>query len=66
MADSTLKSELRNTWELAAPGWAKWEHAFAASLASATDALIDRAGIRPGMRVVDIATGVPDQRCTVR
>jgi predicted membrane-bound spermidine synthase len=28
MADNTLKSELRNTWESAAPGWAKWEHVF--------------------------------------
>jgi SAM-dependent methyltransferase len=61
MADSTLKFELRNTWESAAPGWAKWEHAFAASLSSATDALIDMAGIRPGMRVLDLACGAGSQ-----
>ncbi|MBX9830300.1 MAG: methyltransferase domain-containing protein [Xanthobacteraceae bacterium] len=61
MAHSTPKSELRNTWESAAPGWAKWEHVFAASLARATDAMIDRAGIRPGMRVVDLACGAGSQ-----
>jgi len=61
MADNTLKSELRNTWESAAPGWARWEHVFAASLSDATDALIDIAGIRPGMRVLDIACGAGSQ-----
>jgi ubiquinone/menaquinone biosynthesis C-methylase UbiE len=59
MAEST--SELRNTWESAAPGWAKWEHVFATSLSSATDALIDMAGIRPGMRVLDLACGAGSQ-----
>ncbi|MFE0759253.1 class I SAM-dependent methyltransferase [Inquilinus sp. NPDC058860] len=61
MADSTSKSELRNTWESAAPGWAKWEHVFATSLSGATDALIDMAGIRPGMRVLDLACGAGSQ-----
>jgi ubiquinone/menaquinone biosynthesis C-methylase UbiE len=61
MADSTLKSELRNTWESAAPGWAKWEHVFDTSLSSATDALIDMACIRSGMRVLDLACGAGSQ-----
>jgi SAM-dependent methyltransferase len=61
MADNTLKSELRNTWESASPGWAKWEPVFAASLSGATDALIDMAGIRPGMRVLDLACGAGSQ-----
>jgi ubiquinone/menaquinone biosynthesis C-methylase UbiE len=61
MADDSLKSELRNTWESAAPGWARWEHVFATSLSDATDALIDMAGIRPGMRVLDIACGAGSQ-----
>ena len=61
MADNTLKSELRNTWESAAPGWARWEHVFAVSLSDATDALIEMAGIRPGMRVLDIACGAGSQ-----
>jgi ubiquinone/menaquinone biosynthesis C-methylase UbiE len=61
MADKSLKSDLRNTWESAAPGWAKWEHVFATGFASATDALIDMAGIRPGMRVLDLACGAGSQ-----
>lgn len=54
-------SELRKTWESAAPGWAKWEQAFSAGLSSATDALIDMADIRSGMRVLDLACGAGSQ-----
>jgi ubiquinone/menaquinone biosynthesis C-methylase UbiE len=61
MADDTAKSELRSTWESAAPGWAKWEHVFTESLSGATDALIDMAGIRPGMRILDVACGAGSQ-----
>jgi ubiquinone/menaquinone biosynthesis C-methylase UbiE len=61
MAGNVSPSELRNTWESAAPGWAKWEQAFSAGLSSATDALIDMAGIRPGMRVLDLACGAGSQ-----
>lgn len=53
-ADTSAESELRNTWERAAPGWAKWEHEFSAGLSAATDTLIDMASIRPGMRVLDL------------
>ena len=59
MADN--KSGLRNTWEAAAPGWAKWEHVFATSLSGATATLIDMASIRPGMRVLDLACGAGSQ-----
>jgi ubiquinone/menaquinone biosynthesis C-methylase UbiE len=61
MAANTSRSELRNTWESAAPGWAKWEQAFSAGLVAATDALIEMAGIRPGMRVLDLACGAGTQ-----
>jgi hypothetical protein len=54
-ADTSTKSELRNTWEKAAPGWAKWEREFSAGLSPATDTLIDMAGIGPGMCVLDLA-----------
>jgi ubiquinone/menaquinone biosynthesis C-methylase UbiE len=54
-------SELRETWESAAPGWAKWEHVLATGLSSATEVLIDMAGIRPGMRVLDLACGAGSQ-----
>ena len=61
IADDALKSQLRKTWENAAPGWAKWEHVFSAGLSDATDTLIDMAGIRPGMRVLDLACGAGSQ-----
>src|SRR5215510_4043584 len=60
-ADTSTKSELRNTWEKAAPGWAKWEREFSAGLSAATDTLIDMADIRPGMRVLDLACGAGSQ-----
>lgn len=61
MTDKPSTYDLRSTWESAAPGWAKWERPFAASLSGATDALIDMAGIRPGMQVLDIACGAGSQ-----
>ena len=60
-AETTPKSGLRSTWEKAAPGWAKWEGEFSAGLSAATDALIDMAAIRPGMRVLDLACGAGNQ-----
>lgn len=59
--ETTTKSELRGTWEKAAPGWAKWENDFSAGLSAATDTLIDMAAIRPGMRVLDLACGAGNQ-----
>jgi ubiquinone/menaquinone biosynthesis C-methylase UbiE len=61
MTNSSMKPELRNTWEKAAPGWAKWEEAFSAGLFEATETLIDMAGIRDGMRVLDVACGAGSQ-----
>lgn len=60
-ADTATKSELRTTWEKAAPGWAKWEKEFSAGLSAVTDTLIDMAAIRPGMRVLDLACGAGNQ-----
>jgi ubiquinone/menaquinone biosynthesis C-methylase UbiE len=54
-------SELRETWEAAAPGWAKWEHVLATGLSNATEVLFERAGVRPGMRVLDLACGAGSQ-----
>jgi ubiquinone/menaquinone biosynthesis C-methylase UbiE len=60
-AETATKSELRSTWETAAPGWAKWENDFSAGLSAATDTLIDMAGIRTGLRVLDLACGAGNQ-----
>jgi ubiquinone/menaquinone biosynthesis C-methylase UbiE len=65
MASSTPRSELRNTWESAAPGWAAWEQPFSAGLFDATETLIDMAGVHPGMRVLDLACGAGNQTLQV-
>ena len=61
MADSVQTAELRRTWESAAPGWARWEETFSEGLIEVTDALLDMAGIEPGMRVIDLACGAGSQ-----
>ena len=65
MADSAQRAELRRTWESAAPGWAKWEEKFSEGLVEATDALLDMAGVEPGMRVIDLACGAGSQSLRV-
>ena len=54
-------SELQETWESAAPGWAKWEATFSGGLAGVTGTLIDMAGIGAGERVLDLACGAGAQ-----
>ena len=61
MADGHAKSDLRNTWESAAQGWAKWEHVIAGGLSEATETLIDTADVGPGMRMLDLACGAGSQ-----
>jgi ubiquinone/menaquinone biosynthesis C-methylase UbiE len=53
--------EARNQWELAAPGWAKWEDAISAAFVSATDMMLDMAGVTKGKHVLDLASGAGNQ-----
>lgn len=53
--------EALRQWNNAAPGWLKWEPVHNRMLATATQVLLDRAGVAEGGRVVDIATGAGDQ-----
>jgi ubiquinone/menaquinone biosynthesis C-methylase UbiE len=57
MSGTITTADIRQTWEAAAPGWAKWEGKISAELSGATDTLIDMAGVRTGMRVLDVACG---------
>lgn len=61
MAEGTRSSELRSTWEAAAPGWANWERTFSDGLSGATEALLDMAGVSRGMCVLDLACGAGSQ-----
>ena len=61
MSEQVSTSELKATWESAAPGWAKWESAYSRHLGEVTDRLLDMAGIASGMRVLDLACGAGNQ-----
>ena len=61
MSDVSARSELHETWEAAAPGWAKWEQAFSRGFSDATETLIDMADVGSGMRVLDLACGAGNQ-----
>jgi SAM-dependent methyltransferase len=61
MTSDASTSALRNTWESAAPGWAKWEPVLADPFSDATDVLLDMAAVEPGMRVLDLACGAGSQ-----
>jgi SAM-dependent methyltransferase len=55
------QSEARKQWEGAAPGWARWEATIAGWLEPATGAMLDMAGVAPGQRVLDLASGAGSQ-----
>jgi len=61
MSNRVSTSELRDTWDSAAPGWAKWESEFTKNLAGPTEKLLDLAGVSSGMRVLDLACGAGSQ-----
>lgn len=62
--ESSANEQLRNTWEAAAPGWAKWEKTISAHLEGVTDVLLDMAGVEAASRVLDVASGAGDQTIT--
>jgi ubiquinone/menaquinone biosynthesis C-methylase UbiE len=55
------RTEIRQQWERAAPGWAKWEATVAPWMAPATEAMLDMAGVASGARVLDLACGAGSQ-----
>lgn len=55
------KTDIRKHWEGAAPGWAKWEDAVASWIEPATAAMLAMAGVAPGARVLDLASGAGSQ-----
>jgi ubiquinone/menaquinone biosynthesis C-methylase UbiE len=52
-----LKAREQQSWSNAAPSWLKNDEMLTTFAAPVTDAMIERAGIRPGMRVLDVACG---------
>lgn len=58
------KSTIRNQWESAAPGWAKWEESIDKWAEPATQAMLELAAVAPGAKVLDIASGAGSQTLT--
>lgn len=55
------QADIRQQWEGAAPGWARWEPTIAAWMKPATEAMFAMADIDVGARVLDLACGAGSQ-----
>jgi ubiquinone/menaquinone biosynthesis C-methylase UbiE len=55
------KTDIRQQWEGAAPGWARWEATVAAWMKPATEAMLTLAGVDVGGCVLDLASGAGSQ-----
>ena len=60
-----IKRRQLNDWNLAAPGWKKWEKRFLQNLQPLTEVLIKSAGVKPGDSVLDLATGTGEPALTI-
>jgi ubiquinone/menaquinone biosynthesis C-methylase UbiE len=56
-----FKAAVRTQWDRSAAGWNEHTPQIRDWLRQATDAMLDMAGIVPGMRVLDVAAGAGDQ-----
>ena len=54
-------ADIRTQWEGAAPGWARWEATIATWMEPATEAMLARAGVDVGARVLNLASGAGSQ-----
>ncbi|WP_249009753.1 class I SAM-dependent methyltransferase [Conexibacter sp. DBS9H8] len=55
-----LREELLDSWEQAAPGWARQAERWAEAVAPVTEAMLSAAGLAPGTRVLELAAGPGD------
>jgi ubiquinone/menaquinone biosynthesis C-methylase UbiE len=56
-SDEIIRHRARMEWSAAAPGWKKYGKDMLRWMGPVSDQLIRSAGIRPGQRVLDVATG---------
>lgn len=54
----------RQQWDAVAAAWKKWWAFFERSVQQVSDRLVDLAGVQPGQRVLDIATGIGEPAVT--
>ncbi len=58
------KEEQRQAWNSVASGWAEWWEAIERGGQVVSDRLIEAAGLQPGHRVLDLATGIGEPALT--
>jgi len=63
-ASNELKQQQRLDWDSAAAGWKQWWSVFEHAAQHVSDRLVDLAQVRPGARVVDLATGIGEPAIT--
>lgn len=56
-----FRATTRSQWEAAAQAWDRWSPLLGRWLGPATEAMLDAAGVVPGVRVLDIAAGAGEQ-----
>jgi len=59
-----FKRDSRSSWDAAAAGWEKWWPLFERAAQSVSNRLVELAKIKPGNRVLDIATGTGEPAIT--
>jgi SAM-dependent methyltransferase len=63
MDSAAVKAHQHDTWKSVAPGWQRWAPLLRRYSAPITEKMI--AGLKPGQRVLDIASGVGDPAITI-
>ena len=58
------KDELSHGYDNAAPGWQKWWKTIEAATQEVSKRLVELAEIKPGSKVLDIATGIGEPALT--
>src|SRR5438270_12643566 len=58
--DAVVKEQMRADWTAAAAPWQKWHAKTSQQFGAATDVLLQAAQVRPGMHVLDLASGTGD------
>ncbi len=58
------KAQQRQQWDAVASGWRKWWQSFERGSQHLSDRLVELADVRPGQRVLDVATGIGEPAVT--